>query len=126
MEEVAENIRTEKMDENEFVLKMVETMRAYHDFAFKQTLKNKERFNVRVKQPLEFVEYEPGQKFLRVKRPTTSFKSIDEKEKWKISMKLLERYEGPYTVVNKVSPVLYDCDINGKLVRVHAINMKPF
>ena len=64
MEEVAENIRAEKMDENEFVLKMVEIMRAYHDFAFKQTLKNKERFNVRVKQPLEFV----GPKILTSKK----------------------------------------------------------
>ena len=126
MDEIKAKIKEENIEENEFVLKMVETMRAYHDSALKQTLKNKERFNVRVKQPLEFTEYEPGQKFLRIKRPISSFKSADEKEAWKISMKLLERFEGPYTVVNKISPVLYDCDVNGKIKRVHAINMKPF
>jgi exodeoxyribonuclease III len=111
---------------NEFVLKTIESMRAYHDFALKQTVKNKERLNVRVRKPLEFVEYEPGQQFLRVRRPISTFKSAEEKEEWKISMKLLERYEGPYKIVRKISPVLYDADVDGKEVRVHAGNMKPF
>jgi hypothetical protein len=59
-----------------------------------QTEKNKGRFNVRVRQPLEFVEYKEGQQFMRVCRPISSFKSVDEKDAWKISAKLLERYEG--------------------------------
>ena len=111
---------------NAYVLKMIETMRGYHDFALGQTEKNKKRFNVRVKQPLEFVEYEIGQQFMRVRRPLSSFKSADEKEAWKISAKLLERYEGPYRVSGKVNPVLYEAEIDGKTVRVHAVNMKPF
>ena len=111
---------------NEFVLRMVETMRGYQDYAYKQTLKNKERFNVRVKQPLEFVEYDVGQKFMRVRRPITSFKSAEEQEEWKISSKLLERYEGPYEIIRKISPVLYDANIDGVETRVHATNMKPF
>ena len=111
---------------NEYVLKMIETMRGYQDFALKQTLKNKERLNVRVRKPLEFVEYEPGQKFLRVRRPMTTFKSAEEKEAWKITMKLLERFEGPYKIIRKLSPVLYDAEVDGKEVRVHAGNMKPF
>ena len=72
------------------------------------------------------MEYEVGQKFLRVRRPISSFKSADEEEKWKISMKLLERYEGPYEIIRKISPILYDADINGVETRVHAINMKPY
>jgi hypothetical protein len=80
-----------------------------------------------VKQPLEFVEYEVGQLFMRVRRPYSSFKSADEKEAWKITAKLLERYEGPFRITRKVNPVLYEAEINGvKDVRVHAVNMKPF
>ena len=112
--------------ENQFVIKMVETMRSYHDFALSQSVKNKERLNVRVREPLEFVEYTPGQKFMRVKRPKTVFKSADEQEAWKISAKLLERYEGPYTIIRKLNPVLYDAEVDGVVTRVHASNMKPF
>jgi exodeoxyribonuclease III len=111
---------------NAYVLKMIESMRGYQDFALSQTDKNKERFNVRVRQPLEFVEYEVGQQFMRVRRPLSKFKSADEEKAWKISSKLLERYEGPYRITARINPVLYEAEIDGKVVRVHAVNMKPF
>jgi exodeoxyribonuclease III len=111
---------------NAYVLKMVETMRKYQDFALTQTEKNKMRLNVRVRQPLEFVEYEVGQQFMRVRRPISKFKSADEKVAWSISAKLLERYEGPYRITKVINPVLYEAEIDGKRVRVHAVNMKPF
>ena len=111
---------------NAYVLKMIETMRGYQEFALSQTEKNKERFNVRTRQPLEFVEYLEGQQFMRVRRPISKFKSADEKDAWKISAKLMERFEGPYRIVRRINPVLYEAEIDGKLVRVHAVNMKPF
>jgi exodeoxyribonuclease III len=111
---------------NAHILKMIETMRGYQDFALSQTEKNKARLNVRVRQPLEFVEYREGQQFMRVRRPISKFKSADEKDAWRISAKLLERYEGPYRIVRVINPVLYEAEIDGKLVRVHAVNMKPF
>ena len=111
---------------NELVRKMVETMRCYHDHAMTQTSKNKGRFNVRVRKPLEFVEYKPGDRFFRVRRPVSRFKSVDEEKAWKISMKLMERFEGPYVIIRKINPVLYDAEVDGKEVRVHASNMKPF
>ena len=111
---------------NELVRRMVETCRHYHEHALAQTSKNKGRFDIQVRQPLEFVEYEVGQQFMRTRRPYSSFKSADEKEAWKISAKLLERYEGPYRITRKVNPVLYEAEIDGKTVRVHAVNMKPF
>ena len=40
-------------------------------------------------------------------------------------MKLQPRFEGPYKVTKRINPVLYETMINGKTVRVHAINMKP-
>jgi hypothetical protein len=106
-----------EMADNEYVMKMVTAMRSYQDFAVEHAGKNKEKTNIKVRKPLEFVEYEPGQQFLRVRRPLSSFNSVVDEEEWKISMKLLERFEGP---------VLYDADIGGKEVRVHAVNMKPF
>ena len=72
------------------------------------------------------MEYEVGQKFMLVKRPVSEFKYIDEEQAYKISMKLLERYEGPYVIVNKVNPILYDANIEGVIKRVHAIHMKPY
>ena len=111
---------------NAYILKMIETMRGYQDFALNQTEKNKGRFNVKVRQPLEFVEYQVGQQFMRVRRPISRFKSADEKEAWKISAKLLERYEGPYRITKRINPVLYEAEIDGAPERVHAVNMKPF
>lgn len=114
--------------DSEYVQKMVTTMRAYQDFAVEHAGRNKEEMSVRVRRPLEFKEYEPGQLFLRTRRPVSKFISgtSDEKEQVQISMKLLERYEGPYKIIRKISPILYDCDINGKEVRLHAVNMKPY
>ena len=83
MASVVDSIRPKDRLTNELVLKMVETMRGYHDHALLQTVKNKGRLNMRIHKPMEFVEYE-GQEFLKVKRPTSSFKSVDEKEKWKV------------------------------------------
>jgi exodeoxyribonuclease III len=111
---------------NEFVRGMVAAISDYNRHAVEQTEKNKKRFNLKVKQPLEFVEYLPGQQFMLVRRPISEFNSPDAEETWKISMKLLERYEGPYTIIRMINPVLYDAMVNGKEVRVHAVNMKPF
>jgi hypothetical protein len=60
------------------------------------------------------------------KRPLTKFRSDKDKRIWKISMKLLERYEGPYVITKIINPILYEANINGEDTRVHAINMKPF
>jgi hypothetical protein len=72
------------------------------------------------------VEYEEGQKFFRVRRPISQFHSLVDEEAWKVSMKLMERFEGPYKIIRKINPVLYDANIDGKEERVHAVNMKPF
>ena len=36
---------------------------------------------------------------------------LKQRQKEKVSMKLLERFEGPYEIIRKINPVLYDsCD----------------
>jgi transposase InsO family protein len=73
----------------------------------------------------QYVEYAPGDKFYRKRNPVREFKSHSEKEKYKIARKLQARFEGPYVVTERINPVLYAADINGKQVIVHAVNMKP-
>jgi hypothetical protein len=71
------------------------------------------------------VEYQPGQLFMRLKKPIYEFKSADDEKTYHINAKLQARYDGPHKVVRKVSPVLYDAEINGVEKRISAINMKP-
>jgi len=125
METIVGGLKPEMLN-NEYVRRLVESIKGYHDFAIDQAEKSKLRFNVRVRQPLEFVEYEIGQRFLLIRRPVHEFKSADEKEAYKITMKLMERYEGPYVIKEKISPVVYVTEIDGEVKRVHAVNMKPF
>jgi hypothetical protein len=125
MEKIVGSLQPEMLN-NEYVRGLVNSMRDYHECTLDQTEKNKLRFNVRVKQPLEFIEYEVGQKFMLVRRPISEFKSIDDEQAYKISMKLVERYEGPYVITKKICPVLYEANVEGVLKRVHAIHMKPF
>jgi hypothetical protein len=63
--------------------------------------------------------------FYRKRHPIRAFKSAGEKEKWKISMKLQSRYQGPYMITGRINAVLYEALINGVKCRVHAVNMKP-
>ena len=55
-ESVVKNLQNEMIN-NEYDRELVNSMRDYHEHVIDQTEKNKLRFNVRVKQPLEFIEY---------------------------------------------------------------------
>ena len=118
-------VKKELMNNN-YVSKMIAHMRACQDLSITRAGENQERYNVREQKPLEFVEYVIGQRFMRKRRPISVFNSADDKEAWKLSMKLLERFEGPYTISAKISPVLYESEIDGETTRVHAVNMKPY
>ena len=72
-----------------------------------------------------FREYKVGDKFFRKRHPVRAFKSAGDKEAYKISLKLQSRYDGPYEIKEKLSAVLYLADIDGELIKIHAVNMKP-
>lgn len=122
----AKDAKHKRLLDNVYVGKLIEATKLYRDSAMEHLLKNRDRLNMVVRRPLEFVEYKVGQEFFKVRRPVSVFKSADEEEQYSVTMKLLERYEGPYTIIRKVNPVLYDAEVDGKEERVHAINMKPF
>jgi hypothetical protein len=53
-----------------------------------------------------------------------TFKSVQEKETYKINVKLAARYERPYKIIEKVNAVVYVAKIDGQRQRIHAVNMK--
>jgi hypothetical protein len=74
---------------------------------------------------LAFREYLPGDLCYRKRNRVRTFKSIQEKETYKINIKLQARYEGPYRVISRVNAVVYVVDVDGVHKRMHATNMKP-
>jgi hypothetical protein len=76
-------------------------------------------------QGIQFKEYSVGDMFYRKRNRVRSFKSVQEKETYKINLKLQARYEGPYRIVDKVNAVVYVAEIDGVRKRIHAVNMKP-
>jgi hypothetical protein len=77
------------------------------------------------KAGLEFKEYAVGDMFYRKRNQVRTFKSVQERETYKINVKLAARFEGPYKITRRVSAVLYEAEIDGVLKRIHAVNMKP-
>ncbi len=73
----------------------------------------------------EFREYIVGDWFYRKRHPVRAFKNDGEKELFKVTMKLQPRYDGPYQITGKINAVLYSAVIEGREIRVHAVNMKP-
>ena len=82
------------------------------------------RLNVRVRQLLEVVEYEIGQRLTLIERSVREFKSADTKETYRIRMKLLEECEEPYVINENVSPVVCVTNIDGEVE--HVVNKKLF
>jgi hypothetical protein len=68
---------------------------------------------------------ELGDQFYRKRNRVRSLKSAQEKDTYKINLKLQARNEGPYKIVEKVNAVVYVAEIDGVKKRIHAINMKP-
>jgi hypothetical protein len=69
---------------------------------------------------LEFREYEVGDMFYSKRNQVRTFKSVQEKETYKINVKL----EG-VKIIEKVNAVVYVAEIDGERTRIHAVNMKP-
>jgi hypothetical protein len=109
----------------DLVYGLVKSMEEYWTITSEKVFAGSLRHNAVVRKPREFKEYEPGQEFYKIHRPTTVFKDADSKETYKISRKLLDRHVGPYRIVRKISPVLYDAEVEGKMERVHAENIRP-
>jgi hypothetical protein len=78
-----------------------------------------------LKAGLEFKEYAVGDMFYRKRNQVRTFRSVQEKETYKINVKLAARFEGPYKVVRKVNAMVYVAEIDGEQKRIHAVNMKP-
>ena len=69
---------------------------------------------------LEFKEYEVGDYFYSLRIPKRFYKDEDERMLHKIKAKLQNRQTGPYRIIKKISPVLYEEDVHNAMKRVHA------
>jgi hypothetical protein len=84
--------------------------------------------NVPPVKPRPFKEYKVGDRFYwnRVPKRLYHRKGTDNVvEQLRVNAKLQPRFVGPFEIVEKITPVLYVANINGKHTRVHAIRMKP-
>jgi len=70
-----------------------------------------------------FVPYQPGDYFYWRRFPRAFVRDAEGLEH-PLSAKLQLRWHGPYVVIKAFNPTLYECNVHGTLVRIHAINMK--
>ena len=117
--------RCEELDVQNYMNGLLISLECAWSYAVGKSEKNFLRFNEVPKYHRKFVEYEPGQKFMRLKKPVYEFKSADDQISYHLNAKLQTRYDGPHKVIRKLSPVLYEVEINGVEKRISAINMKP-
>ena len=87
--------------------------------------KNQEKLNQVPKEPREFKELKIGQKvFLKV-IPKRLYKYHLSKTEYSLSSKLAYRYAGPYSIIAKLSPVVYRIQMESKEKTVSIMNLKP-
>jgi hypothetical protein len=74
---------------------------------------------------LIFKEYKEGDYFYHRRIPKRFHKSKKDEKLHKLNAKLQFRWTGPFIVVKKVNPVLYEEDMHNVSTMVHAMNMRP-
>jgi transposase InsO family protein len=74
---------------------------------------------------LQFKEYEPGMYFYHRRIAKRFYKNEVDEKVYKLTAKLQYRWTGPFRILKKINPVLYEADIHNKATVVHAINMRP-
>ena len=110
----------------EYVKDIVRTLRTTWDYISHRVDGNHIRMNTIPRKRLEYREYEVGDEIYVKVRPRRIYKSLIDEEKYQIASKLQMRYEGPYIVIGKINPVLFEVKGNGEdSFRVSAVNMKP-
>ena len=73
-----------------------------------------------------FVEFQPGEQVLILRVPKPHFISADLHEKFKINRGLQDRYKGPYSIVEKISPSTYKVNIKGQIKHIALDQMKRY
>jgi hypothetical protein len=74
---------------------------------------------------LIFKEYKEGDYFYHRRIPKRFHKSEKDEKNHKLNAKLQFRWTGPFRVLKKVNPVLYEADMHNVSTMVHAVNMRP-
>jgi hypothetical protein len=117
--------QAKKDDVEQYINKLTWSLECAWGYAIGRAGTNFQRFNAAPKYRRKFYEYTEGQLFMRERRPVYEFKSADEEIKYHINAKLQARFDGPHKVIRKLSPILYEAEIEGVEKRISAVNMKP-
>ena len=80
--------------------------------------------DVRHSKPRQFKLYSPGDKFYLRSIPLRFYVLKKKDDQHKLAMKLQARYSGPHEVIEVRNPLVYRCNINGKIRHVHITRMK--
>jgi hypothetical protein len=115
----------EKDDLVQYVKGMTEVMQDVWSGVSTRVLHNTQEFNKIPREPLRFKPYKVGEYFMLKCHPKRYYIDTAKKEKTKILAKLQYRWVGPYRITRVLSPVLYEAFVHGRIIRVHAVNMKP-
>ena len=105
---------------------LTETMHLTWESVGKRIVDNVDDYNRRPRAQLQFKEYEPGQYFLLKRIPKRFFRQTRRGEPFRLVFKFQHRWTGPFRIMEKRSPILYEADVHGTRQMVHAINMKPY
>ena len=87
----------------EYADKLVMSLECAWTYAVGKAEKNFLRFNSPPKYHRNFVEFEEGQEFMRLRKPVYESKSTDDEASYQTSAKLQARYDGPHRVIRKIS-----------------------
>ena len=109
----------------QYVKNMVDVMQDIWSGTSTTVVRNTLEFNKAQREPLQFKPYEVGDYFMMRCYPKRFYYDDQTGQQARLVAKLLYRWSGPYRVTEKISPVLYEAFVHGKMTRVHAINMKP-
>ena len=71
-----------------------------------------------------YYPYNIGDEFYLRSIPLHFYRNLNDRQKHKISLKLQARYSGPHIVLEVINPIIFLCNVNGKLRRIHAHRMK--
>lgn len=109
-----------------YIAETAEVLRFLWAHAADQTTRNVAEMQPRVRAKAIFKEHNVGDYIFLKYVPRRFYRDDQDQQRYKLSRKLQMRFTGPYRVVKKFNPVLYQVDVHNVLKTVHAFNMKAW
>ena len=111
---------------DDYVTQLTEALAFSWNIIADKTLVAQDAKDSRERDPREreFIPYTNGEQFYLKSTPKRTFTDPIMKEKHKVNQKLQMRYTGPHRITKVINPVVYEANVDGKLIIVHANKIK--